>query len=307
MVGRCRPTSAVDDEQNILRWEPWVRTSLALTELMAEVLLVNTATGLRMDWRANPLIELDRPTVNFSQGSFRWYKAGRSCVTNGRPKSCADRQSDSVFGAVTGLNPTKHRWTMEWLNAGLQLAVAVEMRFKHALACPRPVELSSQVQPVITTPLHGTYPMGHAAQAFLVAYSLQRLMGWRAGDAGTTQLQRVAARHQHQSNRRRNSLSGGCDRRPAFGPYIGGVFHRQKRIRQAAMPSEEAAAAELGRWKPEEKISERWSRTKGGNGDSGRAVANPRRHGQACARAQRWQADLASRIPAVRLPGEKKQ
>jgi hypothetical protein len=68
------------------------------------------------------------------------------------------------------------------------------MRFKHALACPRPVHLSPQVQPIITTPLHGTYPMGHAVQAYLVAYALQKIKGWADASLGTEQLQSLAGR-----------------------------------------------------------------------------------------------------------------
>jgi membrane-associated phospholipid phosphatase len=50
------------------------------------------------------------------------------------------------------------------------------MRFKHALACYRPVEYNAQVQPVLTTPGHGTFPMGHATQAYAVAHMLRSLL-----------------------------------------------------------------------------------------------------------------------------------
>jgi hypothetical protein len=58
----------------------------------------------------------------------------------------------------------------------LQFCVYVEMRFKHALACYRPVEFNAQVQPMITTPGHGTFPMGHATQAYAVAHVLKALL-----------------------------------------------------------------------------------------------------------------------------------
>jgi hypothetical protein len=50
------------------------------------------------------------------------------------------------------------------------------MRFKHALACYRPVEYNAQVQPMITTPGHGTFPMGHATQTYAVAHLLKYLL-----------------------------------------------------------------------------------------------------------------------------------
>ncbi|HEU0150469.1 MAG TPA: phosphatase PAP2 family protein, partial [Bradyrhizobium sp.] len=51
-----------------------------------------------------------------------------------------------------------------------------EMRFKQALACYRPIEYNAEVQPMITTPGHGSFPMGHATQAHAVAYVLKQLL-----------------------------------------------------------------------------------------------------------------------------------
>jgi hypothetical protein len=50
------------------------------------------------------------------------------------------------------------------------------MRFKQAMACYRPVEYNAEVQPMITTPGHGSFPMGHATQAYAVAYVLKKLL-----------------------------------------------------------------------------------------------------------------------------------
>jgi hypothetical protein len=95
---------------------------------------------------------------------------------------------------VTGLNVQRHRWTFEFLSIALSLLIPVEVRFKHALGCHRPVEFSPQVQPIITTPGHGTFPMGHAAQAFMLAYVVEKLFNLRAPDPRIKQLQRQAAR-----------------------------------------------------------------------------------------------------------------
>jgi hypothetical protein len=55
------------------------------------------------------------------------------------------------------------------------MSVFVEMRFKQDLGCWRPVHYSHQVQPMITTPGHGSLPMGHATQAYMTAYILYQL------------------------------------------------------------------------------------------------------------------------------------
>jgi hypothetical protein len=66
--------------------------------------------------------------------------------------------------------------TFELVNIVLQFCVYVEMRCKHALACWRPVEYNAQIQPMITTPGHGSFPSGHATQVHAVAHVLKKLL-----------------------------------------------------------------------------------------------------------------------------------
>jgi membrane-associated phospholipid phosphatase len=82
----------------------------------------------------------------------------------------------AFWSSVVYLHPDRTRRTFELINMMLQLCVFVEMRIKHALACFRPVEYNAQVQPMITTPGHGTFPMGHATQAYAVAHVLKALL-----------------------------------------------------------------------------------------------------------------------------------
>ena len=53
---------------------------------------------------------------------------------------------------------------------------AVEMRLKHAFACPRPVEQSPQVQPLIPTPGHASWPSGHATEIYATVELLKMLL-----------------------------------------------------------------------------------------------------------------------------------
>jgi hypothetical protein len=74
----------------------------------------------------------------------------------------------------------------------LRLAHFGVQRIKHALACLRPSDLSSQIQPIIQVPGHGTLPSGHATEAFITAAILDELTG---GDTYIrTHLFRLAAR-----------------------------------------------------------------------------------------------------------------
>ena len=96
------------------------------------------------------------------------------------------------WGSIIGLQPHRHKWTMELVSLALALTVDVEMRFKHGFACPRAMELSPQIQPMILTPGHASWPSGHATECFTVASVLHALLP--DGDKYEEQLQRLAAR-----------------------------------------------------------------------------------------------------------------
>jgi len=51
------------------------------------------------------------------------------------------------------------------------------MRFKHGLECPRPMEYTPTVQPMILTPGYTVFPSGHATEAYFVAELLPVLAG----------------------------------------------------------------------------------------------------------------------------------
>jgi hypothetical protein len=78
------------------------------------------------------------------------------------------------------------------------MAVYMEMRFKHELACWRPIDWSAQVQPMITTPGHGSLPSGHCTQSYVVVEVLKALLNIKGTNAGPVsfglQLDRMAAR-----------------------------------------------------------------------------------------------------------------
>jgi hypothetical protein len=100
----------------------------------------------------------------------------------------------AFWSSIVYMHPDRTRRTFELVNMVLQFCVYVEMRFKHALACWRPVEYNAQVQPMLTTPGHGAFPSGHATQVFAVAHVLTKLLKQPVNARITEQLNRQAAR-----------------------------------------------------------------------------------------------------------------
>jgi hypothetical protein len=83
------------------------------------------------------------------------------------------------------------------------------MRFKHALACARPADMSPQIQPMVLTPGHGSLPSGHSTQAYVIARVLQQLFDDAEQDAYDTLNSRLANRERHaQARREAKSLQG---------------------------------------------------------------------------------------------------
>jgi hypothetical protein len=100
----------------------------------------------------------------------------------------------SFWSSVVNLHPNRTPKTLEFIDVALQFAMLMVMRFKHALGCPRPIEYSPNIQPVLLTPGYATLPSGHATEAYMFARVMRRLMG-QADDSETArQLDHLAAR-----------------------------------------------------------------------------------------------------------------
>lgn len=212
---RATPVDSPDPQsaENLERWEPWVRAAVAQQDLLSGVHVSSPKAGTVL-LRA---VDIDPATGNS--------KGQQVCATLIAPSEKAFQQQLTLvlswaelreernaeilaqianqtpfLASVLYLHPTRTPRTLELLAVLMQLCVHVEMRFKHELACWRPVEYSTQVQPMITTPGHGSLPSGHATQAFAAAHVLQRLCGIpRETTSGELhpaylQLQRQAAR-----------------------------------------------------------------------------------------------------------------
>jgi hypothetical protein len=175
------------------RWEPWVRGAVFDFELLSHLVFTHhTEVPDQVTlWRlVVPLSGAAAPTVTCSRlaSIIRPTEAiftAQLDLVEAYSDLREDRASEvlaqlghqfAFWSAVVNLHPSRTRWTLELIDAALRFATVVEMRFKHAMACRRPHEYSPQIQPIILTPSHSSFPSGHATEAHTVALILLRLL-----------------------------------------------------------------------------------------------------------------------------------
>jgi membrane-associated phospholipid phosphatase len=82
----------------------------------------------------------------------------------------------SFFSALVGLDDARTPWTLVLLDAVLRFGTYIEMPMKLHYGVARPNQLSSIVQPIIQPPTHGSFPSGHAVEAYAIAAVLYALV-----------------------------------------------------------------------------------------------------------------------------------
>jgi hypothetical protein len=179
----------LDDVANLARWEPWVRAATLDFELVSHLhfkkhtdVVADTFTLQHVEATAGqpPTFSRIASMVRPSEAEF----VKQLELVEGYAALREDRASEilaqlgtgvAFWSSIANLHPDRTRWTLELIDVALRLANFVEMRFKQALSCRRPIEYSPQIQPMILTPGHGALPSGHATESFMVAYILWTL------------------------------------------------------------------------------------------------------------------------------------
>ena len=191
---------AIGQANQVHRWDPWVRNYVLQMELLGHGLgfqrYLNKGLTLTINGRA--LITLVRP----SKGRFASEIDDVLSFAALRQDRATEILSQidgqwPFWGALLPARLASIPYVQEIMTAITQMAVFVEMRFKNDFACPRPIEWSAQVQPMITTPGHGTFPMGHSTQIYAVVSILKRLIRDGLGHLPSdleTQMDRLARR-----------------------------------------------------------------------------------------------------------------
>lgn len=184
------------DPTALERWEPWVRATIAQQQLLSDVVVTRSGDrAIVASHTAGPLADLQAPDVPTFKRQLALVLSWAELREERASEILAQIDNQLAFlSAVVYMHPTRTPRTLELLAVAIQFAVNVEMRVKHELACWRPVEYSPQVQPMITTPGHGSLPSGHATQAYISAYVLLQLLELPEMGSTNLQLQRQAAR-----------------------------------------------------------------------------------------------------------------
>jgi hypothetical protein len=107
----------------------------------------------------------------------------------------------AFWSSVVPLFPARHQRTLEVVRLVLQLAKYAEMNFKHAFGVLRPHELSPQIQPMIQTPVHASFPSGHSTEAHAVAVVLGSLVNTAGAAAAAAAVQRLTEQLMRQAAR----------------------------------------------------------------------------------------------------------
>jgi hypothetical protein len=150
--------------------------------------------------RGRSLVELERPSSKYLLEDQLKHVYSYADLRRDRTAEILSQIKgiDIFLGRFSPLHPERHRYTLELLAAFNRALVSTEMRIKHALAVPRPVEFSPQIMPMIQTPGHGSFPAGHAAESFMgatVLFALMKAGNGRYADVGwDDRLARLAAR-----------------------------------------------------------------------------------------------------------------
>ena len=202
-----------DKPSNLALWADGPRIEACFSDL-TEGLLFKTRNGPKeaelgfANLQANniqrkPLVTLRAPT----KGQFKKQLDLVAAYADLR----ADRAAEVVaqvglpvafWSSVIGLSAHRHKKTLQLMELVFLLCVETEMRFKHIFASLRPVAMSPQIQPMIETPGHGSWPSGHATESFAMAVFIEKLLDAASppdatpsnGTASREQLQRLAAR-----------------------------------------------------------------------------------------------------------------
>jgi membrane-associated phospholipid phosphatase len=174
-----------DDPDPMSRWEPWVRRQVIGFELLSSLKFSSKGTAAdaqgTLSAASGDLVTIYRPAPAVIRRTQLPIVFGYADLRRDRASEIQSQITEffPFFATVCHLHPDRSRFTLELLTALRFAVVATQMRVKHALAMPRPVDYSAQIMPMIQTPGHSTFPAGHAVESFMFATVLAKLTAGR--------------------------------------------------------------------------------------------------------------------------------
>jgi len=196
-----------DDPNAMPRWEPWVRRQVIGFELLSLLRFASAGTTAAASGTisagSDDLVTIFRPTPEMIRKDQLPHVFSYADLRRDRASEIQAQISEffPFFASVCDLHPNRSPFTLELLTALRFVVVATQMRVKHALAMPRPVDYGPQALPMIQTPGHSSFPAGHAVETFMFATVLAELAAGREqqllyplGRPLHDQLMRLAAR-----------------------------------------------------------------------------------------------------------------
>ena len=194
----------------MFRWEPWVRTYLVTQEMLQRLRFTvvppskKQPISVHLQFLAPALggdvwadgVTIIRPPAAVFEGQIAKVLEWAELREERSAEILAQIENQHCFwGSIVPIHTDRMRHTRELLEVGVQLAVYAEMRFKHELACWRPTDYSAQIQPMITTPGHGSLPSGHCTQSYLIYEVFKALLNtMKPNDTGRASLNRQMGR-----------------------------------------------------------------------------------------------------------------
>lgn len=158
------------------------RAGAALAEVMGHLRVddnvAHNTAGVRFvgDGADAPILELTRPTLKKFEEQLYYLRASADLRFD-RQAEIESQVGDLTpfFGALSHLSADRCKWTLELLSLLFSTCRLCQYRLKQLMDCPRPISFAQEVQPMIQTPGHPTWPSGHATESFAAATLLARL------------------------------------------------------------------------------------------------------------------------------------
>lgn len=175
---------------NLGRWFPWVRASLFLSDFLrdlnwtASYETAGSPGEVSLSYRAragrtaglNTFYVVKRPAMDVFAAQLKQMRNYMDQQPERAPEILNQAAlPPDYLGSIIGLT-ARNRRVLELMNVTLGIAGSVSMIPKHHLACRRPGDIGSRVLPMLPTPDHGSFPSGHATEAFAVATVLSGLV-----------------------------------------------------------------------------------------------------------------------------------